>query len=185
MGFNLFPDPEKFYSEFQALEITSHEPLSDKMALIFFELKKLPPLNSSDSGRDLWLKLFKAETEEELSKIEKLGVPVMNEAIGAYRHIAASPEFREIERVRSKARHDEAQALYNARLKERKKWEVIVADNEATIAGNEVALAEKDAALAEKDTALAEKDTALADKDAALADKEAEIARLRALLPDD
>ena len=39
----------------------------------------------------------------------------MNQAIGAYRHIAAAPEFREMERMRSKARHDEAQALYHAR----------------------------------------------------------------------
>ena len=66
LGFNLFSDPLKFYSEFQALEVTSHVPLTDKMALLFFELKKLPPLNDSDNSRDLWLKLFKAETGEEL-----------------------------------------------------------------------------------------------------------------------
>lgn len=29
--------------------------------------------------------------------------------------ITASPEFREIERLRAKARHDEAQALYHAK----------------------------------------------------------------------
>jgi len=62
----------------------------------------------------------------------------MSEAIGAYRHVAASPEFREIERMRSKARHDEAQALRNARLKgeleEREKWQGVVADKDAEIA---------------------------------------------------
>ena len=52
----------------------------------------------------------------------------MSEAIRAYRHVAASPEFREIERVRSKARHDEAQALRNARLEERQKWQDVVAE---------------------------------------------------------
>ena len=40
----------------------------------------------------------------------------MSEAIGAYRHVAASPEFREIERMMSKARHDEAQTLRNTKL---------------------------------------------------------------------
>jgi len=40
-----------------------------------------------------------------------MGVSFMSEAIMAYRHVAASPEFREMERVRSKARHDEAQAI--------------------------------------------------------------------------
>ena len=80
----------------------------------FFELPKLP----SDVGEDdmllLWLSLFKAETEEELEKIKEMEVPVMSQAINAYYTITASSEFREKERLRAKARHDEAQALYNA-----------------------------------------------------------------------
>ena len=82
----------------------------------------------------MWLKLFKAETEEELANIEALEVPIMSEAVQAYRHVAASSEFREIARLRSKARHDEAQALQNARRKEREKWEGVVADKDAIIA---------------------------------------------------
>ena len=39
----------------------------------------------------------------------------MNQAINAYYSITASSEFREIERLREKARHDEAQALYHAK----------------------------------------------------------------------
>ena len=38
----------------------------------------------------------------------------MEEAIQAYHSITVTPEFREIERLRSKARHDEAQAIWNA-----------------------------------------------------------------------
>ena len=37
----------------------------------------------------------------------------MSQAVEAYRHITVTPEFREAERLRSKARHDEAQALFN------------------------------------------------------------------------
>ena len=69
------------------------------------------------------------------AKIEALEVPIMSEAIRAYRHVAASPELREIERVRSKARHDEAQALRNAERRganaEREKWIGVVADKDA------------------------------------------------------
>ncbi len=43
----------------------------------------------------------------------------MNQAINAYYTITASSEFREKERLRAKARHDEAQALYNARHEEK------------------------------------------------------------------
>jgi len=63
------------------------------------------------------LALFRANTEEELKQIEKLGAPELNQAISAYHSVAASPEFRELERLRAKAQHDEAQALYNERRK--------------------------------------------------------------------
>ena len=152
LGFNQFSDLRKFYHEFQCLEITTHEPLTDKMVLQFYELKKLSPISDTDNIKDLWLKFFNAETEEELKKIEEMGVSFMAEAITAYRHVATSPEFIEMERVRSKVRHDEAQAIYNAEQRgagnEREHWQGVVA--------------EKDSALAEKDSALAEKDILIA-----------------------
>jgi hypothetical protein len=43
----------------------------------------------------------------------------MSEAIGAYRQITVTPEFKEAERLYAKARHDEAQALYTERRKEK------------------------------------------------------------------
>jgi predicted transposase/invertase (TIGR01784 family) len=89
------------------------------MSLHYFELPKLPGTVSADNRLELWLSLFRAETEEELAKIEAMEVPEMNEAIGAYRNITATPEFRERERLYAKARHDEAQALYHARCEEK------------------------------------------------------------------
>jgi len=138
LGFVQFPKSEKFHNEFQVLEVASHEPLTDKLVLHYFELPKLPPLNDADRGRDLWLQLFRAETEEELKKIEEMGVPVMSEAIAAYRHVAASDEFILKEKMRSKARHDEAQALGNARRQgaeaERGKLQVVIDEKDAIIA---------------------------------------------------
>jgi predicted transposase/invertase (TIGR01784 family) len=113
VGFKLFPCAE-YHSEYQALEVTRHTPLSDRMVLHYFELTKLPKTVASDNGLELWLSLFRAKTEEELVNIEALGVQEMSEAITAYRHITVTPEFQEAERLRSKARHDEAQALWNA-----------------------------------------------------------------------
>ena len=98
IDFRLF-DCEEYHSFFQLFETTRHTLLSDKMGLHFYELPKLP---SDFCGKDdmlLWLSLFKATTEEELEKI------------------TASSEFRERERLFEKARHDEAQALYNAEMK--------------------------------------------------------------------
>jgi predicted transposase/invertase (TIGR01784 family) len=74
------------------------------------------------------LTLFKANTEEELAKIKSMEVPVMEQAIKAYHQegnlhpagsvevqITADPEFRELERMREIARHNEASALRHAR----------------------------------------------------------------------
>ena len=113
IDFNLF-DCQEFHSFFQPLEITRHTLLSDKMGFHFFELRKLPDDVSEKDDLLLWLALFRAETEEDLEKIKNMGVPTMDQAINAYYTITASPEFREIERLREKARHDEAQALYHA-----------------------------------------------------------------------
>ena len=114
IDFNLFNCTE-YYSFFQALEVTRHTLLSDKMGFQFFELTKLPGEIDEKDSLLLWLSLFKANTEEELEKIRAMEVPEMEEAINAYYTITASSEFREIERLRAKARHDEAQALHHAR----------------------------------------------------------------------
>jgi len=128
VAFNLF-DCAEFHSEFQPLEVTRHTPLTDRMSLHYFELGKLPPTINKDDEMKLWLALFKAETEEELRQIEALEVPIMEEAIQAYHSITATPEFREMERLRSKARHDEAQAIWNAERKAEYRKTITIAKN--------------------------------------------------------
>jgi len=113
VDFKLF-DCAEFHSEFQALEVTRHTSLTDKMSLHYFELPKLPTNFHKDDDLLLWLSLFNANTEEDLKRIEALEVPDMEKAIGAYRHVTATDEFKEIERMYSRARHNEAAALRNA-----------------------------------------------------------------------
>lgn len=115
INFELF-DYAEYHSLFQPLEVTHHTLLSDKMGFHFFELPKLPADINKNNMLLLWLSLFKAETEEELEKIKEMEVPVMSQAINAYYTITASSEFREKERLRAKARHDEAQALHHAKI---------------------------------------------------------------------
>ena len=169
LGFNQFADESKYHHEFQCLEVTTHQPLTDKMVLHFYELNKLPPLAEDDNNdKDLWLQLFRAETEEDLAAIEQLEVPIMSEALQAYRHVTASDEFKERERLWAKARHDEAQALANAALKgaieERKHWHGIVADKDILLADKDMLLADKDVMIANKDVLIEKLMTQLAQK---------------------
>ena len=107
----------EYHSEYRALEVARYTPLTDRFALNYFELPKLPATVTADNGLEMWLSLFRAKTEEELASIEALEVQDVSDAISAYRQITVTPEFHEMERLRSKARHDEAQAVYNAERK--------------------------------------------------------------------
>jgi dephospho-CoA kinase len=102
---------------------------------------------------ELWLSLFAAKTEEDLARIEKLEVPEMSQAIGAYRDVVIAPAFKEAERLRSLARHNEASALHNAEQqaekRERAKWENIVADKDLAIAAQAARIAELERKLGE------------------------------------
>ena len=152
VAFKLFGCSE-FHSEYQALEVTRHTPLTDKLCLHFFELPKLPDIDNTEDELRLWLALFNAETEEELSKIEALGVTIMEQAIGAYRHVAATDEFKEIERLRSRARHNEASALSHARREGYReadeKWQGIVTDKDMALANKEAEIEKLRKQLAE------------------------------------
>ena len=59
-----------------------------------------------------------------------------------------------MERLRKKARHDEAQALKHAAVlateAEREKWQAVVAEKNASLAEKDASLAEKNASLAEQ-----------------------------------
>ena len=80
----------------------------------------------------------------------------MTKAVAAFRSVTASDEFKDLERIRARARHNEAQAIYNAEIRVAKErdehWQGVVA--------------EKDSALAEKDDhwqgIVAEKDALIA-----------------------
>ena len=78
----------------------------------------------------------------------KVWVSVMEQAVKEYRRITTTEEFREIERLRSRARHNEASAVRHAKEEEREKWQGVVAEKEAIIANKDAALAEQSALIA-------------------------------------
>ena len=167
-----------FYSEFRFLETKRRELLTDKLCMIYCELPKLPDICGEmdaniDGVLELWLSLFKARTEQDLADIEGLGVDVLSRAVAAYRSVTASNEFKDLERIRAKARHNEAQAIYNAEQRLNEHWQGIVDEKDTALAEM---LAEKDTVISEKDTVISEKDTALAEKDALIAKLQAMVA---------
>jgi hypothetical protein len=70
--------------------------------------------------------------------------------------VAATDEFKEIERLRSRARHNEASALRHAAEAEAAKWQVVVAKKDTENADLRDTVAEQAAIIAELKTRLGE-----------------------------
>jgi len=138
LGFKQF-NCKEVHSEFTPMEVNRYEVLSDKQHYHFFELPKLPDVDSIDinSEKDLWLALFNATTEEELEKLVSIGGEVMSQAVEAYRGITALDEYKHLEILREMARHDEAQAIHHAEKNAEKRrdehWQGVVAEKDAVI----------------------------------------------------
>ncbi|MDR2360422.1 MAG: Rpn family recombination-promoting nuclease/putative transposase [Oscillospiraceae bacterium] len=126
VNFNLFNCAE-YTSEFAVLEKRRYELLTDKMSIFVFELGKLPKQIDANNVLELFLRAFRADTEEELENFENTGVAEMKEMITAYRDITSSPDYVDLERKRLMNRLDEGQALRHARElaaeEERAKWQ--------------------------------------------------------------
>jgi predicted transposase/invertase (TIGR01784 family) len=161
LAFDLFRDFDGYHSEFEALEVRRHTRLTDKMSLHYFELPKLPQVVGADDKLELWLSLFAAKTEEDLVKIEELEVPEMSQAIGAYRDVVITPAFKEAERLRFRARHDEASALFNLEQQIRAEDLIIIEEERAKADAAKADAARADAAKAAED--LAKKDDRIAE----------------------
>ena len=106
LGFKQF-DCTEVHSEFAPMEINRHEILSDKQCYHFFELPKLPDVDS----------------------------------------INATEEFKYLEILRARTKHDEAQAIHNAEKRRDEHWQSVVADKNSIIADKDALIAELQANL--------------------------------------
>ena len=77
-------------------EVTRNEEYSDKTALHFFELKKLPEKTEENKNDPLlqWLWLINAETEEELDMLEKSDIPEIRDAVNVVRYFSADEQMK-------------------------------------------------------------------------------------------
>ena len=152
LNFKLF-DGVKYHSEFLPLEKEDHTLLTDKMSLHYFELPKIKGAINKTNTLELWLRFFKAKTEEDINKLEKLEVKIMKEAITAYKKVSTSEQYREIERMKLKTKLNEASALGYAERKGMEKGRKEGIEEGMKAGRKEVAKLEK--LLAEKDAEIA------------------------------
>lgn len=115
LDFRMF-DCEEYHSHFQILEKNRHELLSDKFALHFYELPKIPNDNLKDANlMSLWLRLINAESEEDLKMLEKTENKSIQQAVSFIYHMSADEKKKERARWEEKCMHDEASIIGTAR----------------------------------------------------------------------
>ena len=113
INFNLF-DCEDYHSHFLLQEKNRQETLTDKLAIHFFELRKLGNFKKNRRIED-WLNLINAETEDELMTIEQTTtIPEVAETIVQLRQLSADEKIRQEAWYREKQLLDEASALDSA-----------------------------------------------------------------------
>lgn len=117
-NFNMF-DCGSFHSSFSIWEDNRHECLSDKCAIHFFELKKIKKKPNVNDRKELWMQLINAESEEELEMLNNTNVPAIKKAVKVIYDMSSDAKIREEARMREKALHDRATALYTATEKGR------------------------------------------------------------------
>ena len=114
INFNLF-DCENYHSHFMLKEKERDEVMTDKLAIHFFELKKVGKYKRNKRMED-WLTLINAETEGDLMALQQnTSIPEIQKTIVILREMSADEQIREEARRREKRLHDEATALGNAR----------------------------------------------------------------------
>ena len=114
INFNLF-DCDNYHSHFMLKEKERDEIMSDKLAIHFFELKKVGKFKRNKRMED-WLTLIDAETEGDLMALQQsTSIPEIQKTIVILRELSADEQIREEARRREKRLHDEATALNHAR----------------------------------------------------------------------
>lgn len=114
LNFNLF-DCEEPYSTFKLLETKRHELLTEKCAILFFELKKVNKAINKNNRKQLWLQLINAETEEEFEMLKETGIPEINKAIVILHELNEDETTRIMAEARDKVIRDELSALAYAK----------------------------------------------------------------------
>ena len=114
INFNLF-NCENYHSHFLLKEKERDEVMTDKLAIHFFELKKVGKFKRNKRMED-WLTLINAETEGDLMALQQsTTIPEIQKTIVILREMSADEQIREEARRREKRLHDEATALNHAK----------------------------------------------------------------------
>ena len=104
-------ESESYESVFTFMEKERGEKLREGCDIYFFELPKMPKGIDPRNNKEMWMKLIKAEEEEQFNEIRKAGNEVMNNAVRVIYEMRRDEQIKEEARIRQKALNDKINAL--------------------------------------------------------------------------
>lgn len=114
----MFDCPE-YHSSFSILENSRHELLTDKLAIHFFQLRKINNDYDIADKKKLWMQFINADSKEDFDMLEKLNVPIIKEGITRIYGLSEDDRVQEEIRIREKSIRDYNSAMNNARTEGR------------------------------------------------------------------
>ena len=119
LGFN-FLACDEYHSAYSVLENRRHEQLTDKLSIHIFELPKISEEINPADDKQMWLRLIKANSEEELDMIKTTTQnPMIHKSIDKIKELNADAILREQIRQRDKALRDYENDMTVSRLEGR------------------------------------------------------------------
>jgi len=114
INFNMF-EGNNYHTEVAAMIKGTNEIFSDKFSIHFFELKKVVGKIDLNDRKELWMRLIKADSEEEFQMLAKTKEPVIEKAVKVIFDMSEDTRIREMARQREKRLHDEASLMQGAK----------------------------------------------------------------------
>lgn len=152
LDFTLFPDVPEFYASYRLLNLKNHHEYTSKFQLYVLDLKhiELATKEDRDNKRDVWARIFQAETWGDLMAIAeqyKSFEPVVENMDKLMADDRIRLQCDAEERMRNRERAIKAKLA---------RQEAQIVDREAQIADREAQIADKERQLAEQKVLIAE-----------------------------
>lgn len=113
LDFNMF-DCKDYQSSFSIREDNRNELFTDKLALYFFELKKVGKDIDAANRKKIWLQLINADSEKELEDLDNTNISIIHKSVNTIQKLSSDDSIKEMIRLREEADLLENTRLYNA-----------------------------------------------------------------------
>ena len=115
LDFNMFDDTEDYHTIVVPTATNTGAVFSDKFAMHFFELKKVPEVPVAADRKTIWMQFLNADSEEDFAMLQNTEEPIMTKAVRVVIDMSHDTQVREAARLREKSILDARSEINSAK----------------------------------------------------------------------